>query len=179
MLLQRIGLDVIQEAEQVLTGRALCSLAKIPGLTVYGIKDPDSPRFAHKGGVIVFDMQNMMANQVARELAERGGIGVRSGCHCAHMLIKRLLNISPALQRFQGLMLTLLPRVSLPGLTRISLGIENSGEDIDTLIDTLNKISGQPRTNPFASAQTKIQQQMDDFADAAAQKVYALPKEGV
>ena len=62
MLLQRIGLDVIQEEEQALTARALRGLAQIPGLTVYGIKDPDSPRFAHKGGVIVFDLEGMMAH---------------------------------------------------------------------------------------------------------------------
>ena len=43
VLLQRIGLDVIQEEEQALTGRALRGLAQIPGLKIYGIKDPDSP----------------------------------------------------------------------------------------------------------------------------------------
>jgi selenocysteine lyase/cysteine desulfurase len=88
VLLQRIGLDVIQAEEQALTGQALRGLAQIPGLEVYGIKDSDSPRFAHKGGVIVFGLKDMMANRVAKELAERGGIGVRYGCHCAHMLIK-------------------------------------------------------------------------------------------
>ena len=31
----------------------------------------------------------------ARALAEHGGIGVRYGCHCAHLLIKRLVSISP------------------------------------------------------------------------------------
>ena len=110
VLLQRIGLDVIQEEEQALTGRALRGLAQIPGLTVYGIKDPDSPRFAQKGGVIVFDLKGIMPNRVAKELAERGGIGVRSGCHCAHLLIKRLLHIPPLLEQFQGLILTLFPQ---------------------------------------------------------------------
>ena len=52
VLLQRIGLDVIQEEEQALTARALAGMAQIPGLKLYGIKDPDSPRFAQKGGVI-------------------------------------------------------------------------------------------------------------------------------
>ncbi len=102
VLLQRIGLDVIQEEEQALTGRALRGLAQIPGLTVYGIKDPDSPRFAQKGGVIVFRLEGIMANRVAKELAERGGIGVRSGCHCAHLLIKHLLDIPPLLEQLQG-----------------------------------------------------------------------------
>jgi len=169
VLLQRIGLDLIQEEEQALTGRALRGLAQVPGLTVYGIKDPDSPRFAQKGGVIVFALKGLMANGVAKELAERGGIGVRYGCHCAHLLIKHLLNIHPLLELFQGLVVTLFPRVSLPGLTRVSLGIENSEEDIDTLIHVLGKIARQPRTG------VDIQQQMNDFVRAAAQRVYAQP----
>ena len=173
VLLQRIGLDLIQVEEQALTGRALRGLAQIPGLTMYGIKDPNSPRFAPKGGVIVFRMQGIMANRVAKELAERGGIGVRYGCHCAHLLIKRLL------ERFQGLILNLFPQIFLPGLTRVSLGIENSAEDVDTLIHVLDKIARQLRAgvdSPFASTHTDVQQQMDDFARAAAQRVYTQLK---
>ena len=120
-----------------------------------------------------------MANRVAKELAERGGIGVRSGCHCAHLLIKHLLNIPPLLEQFQGLILTLFPQLSAPGLTRVSLGIENSVEDVDTLIHVLGNIARQPRTgadSPFASTQTAIQKQMDDFARAAAQRVYSQLK---
>jgi selenocysteine lyase/cysteine desulfurase len=182
MLLQRIGFDVIQEEEQALTARALRGLARIPGLEIYGVKDPNSPRFAHKGGVIVFRVEGLMANRVAKELAERGGIGVRSGCHCAHLLIKHLLHIPPWLELFQGVILTLFRQLSLPGLTRVSLGIENSAEDVDTLIHVLDLIARQPRakaSSPFAATQTDIQRQMDDFARAAAQRVYSgLDMEG-
>ena len=77
---------MIQQEEQTLTARALGGLTKIPGIRVYGIKDPDSPRFARKGGVIVFEVKEVLAApQVAKELAERGGTGVRAGCHCAHL----------------------------------------------------------------------------------------------
>jgi selenocysteine lyase/cysteine desulfurase len=175
-LLQRIGLDLIQEEEQALTGRALRGLAQVPGLKIYGIKDLDSPRFAQKGGVIVFGLKDILPNRVAKELSERGGIGVRYGCHCAHLLIKRLLNIHPMLERLQGLILILFPQITLPGLTRVSLGIENSAEDIDTLIHVLGKIARQPRAevdDPFASTQTNVQKQMGDFARAAARRVYA------
>ena len=179
VLLQRIGLDLIKEEEQALTARALRGLAQIQGLTIFGIQGPDSPKFAQKGGVIVFGLQNIMANRVANELAERGGIGVRYGCHCAHMLIKHLLDIHPLLEQFQGLIVTLFPQISLPGLTRISLGIQNSVEEVDTLIRVLGKIAWQSRTgtdNPFAPKQTDIQKQMDDFARAVAQRVYAQLK---
>jgi selenocysteine lyase/cysteine desulfurase len=201
VLLQRIGLDVIQEEEQALTARLLRGLAQIPGLEVFGIKDPASPRFAHKGGVIVFRLEGMMANRVARELAEQGGIGVRYGCHCAHLLIKHLLNIPPLLAGLQGVIVSLFPQVSLPGLTRVSLGIENTAEEIDTLLHVLGKIARQPRTaddnpfdfaqdrpfdfaqdrpfdfaqdRPFAPTQTVVQKQTDDFVRAAAQKVFGL-----
>jgi selenocysteine lyase/cysteine desulfurase len=174
VLLQRIGFDVIQAEEQALTARALRGLKQIPGFTVYGINDPDSPQFARKGGVIVFRVEGLMANRVAKELAVRGGIGVRSGCHCAHLLIKHLLEVPPLLEQFQGALLTLLPHVSLPGLTRVSLGIENSAEEIDTLLRVLRDIVAHPQSGLNGS----FQQQMNDFASAAAQRVYASAREG-
>jgi len=173
VLLQRIGLDVIREEEQALTERALRGLMQAPGLTVFGIT-PDSPRFADKGGVIAFDLKNRMASRVARELAEQGGIGVRSGCHCAHLLIKRLVHISPLLAQFQGVIVSLFPQVSLPGLTRVSLGIENTVGEIDTLIGVVDRIARQPAAedNPFSSTKTDVGRRMDDFARAVAERVY-------
>jgi selenocysteine lyase/cysteine desulfurase len=169
VLLQRIGFAVIQSEEQALTAQALRGLKQIPGITIYGINDPDAPQFARKGGVIVFRVEGLMANRVAQELAERGGIGVRSGCHCAHLLIKRLLNIPPLLEQFQGVILTLFQQVSLPGLTRISLGLENSTEEIDTLLHVLRNIAAQPQN----AAHAAVQRQMCDLASAAALRVYA------
>jgi selenocysteine lyase/cysteine desulfurase len=169
VLLQRIGLDVIQEEEQALTGRALRGLAQIPGLTIYGIQDPESPRFAHKGGVIAFDLKGMMAGRVAGELAARGGIGIRYGCHCAHLLVKRLLHVGPRLALFQGVMLTLVPQIALPGVARVSLGIENTAEDVDTLIQVLGDIARHPRGGRVGKGR------MDEFAAAAARRIYAPP----
>jgi selenocysteine lyase/cysteine desulfurase len=110
-----------------------------------------------------------MANKVAKELAEWGGIGVRSGCHCAHILIKHLVGVGPLLAQIQGFIATLFPKLRFPGLVRVSFGIENSEEDVDTLIQVLGKIVRQPR-NP---GHKDIQQQMNDFVRAAAQRVYA------
>lgn len=170
VLLRRIGLDVIQEEEQALTARALRGLAQIPGLTIYGIKDPDSPRFAKKGGVIVFGLKGVVPSRVAKELAARGGIGVRSGCHCAHLTVKRVLEIPPLLEQLQGLILTLFPKLELPGVVRVSLGIENSADDVDTLLRVLGEIARKSR----AGVDKDVQRQMDDFARFAAQRVYGL-----
>jgi selenocysteine lyase/cysteine desulfurase len=183
LLMTQIGLDVIRADEQALTAMALAGLAEIKGLTVYGIKDPGSPGFASKGGVILFGLKNIMPNGLARELAERGGIGVRYGCHCSHLMIKRLLNVPPALEWFQGFMVSLFPGVVLPGLVRVSLGIENTEEDIERLIIVLRKIAlrkNTTRDKRLPSLQKEIpelplrdvQQQIKDFVTAAEQRIY-------
>jgi len=170
IFLQRIGMELIQEEEQVLTAHALRGMAKIEGLRIFGVKDPDSQGFSSKIGVIVFSMKSMFPNKVAKELAERGGIGVRYGCHCAHILIKHLLKVPPSLQRFQYFLLTLFHKIRLPGLARVSFGIENSQDDVDTLLRVLENMVAKP-----SIPKADIQKRMDDFVRAAAQRVYAQP----
>jgi len=184
VLLQRIGMDLVREEEQVLTGRILQGLAKVPGLRMYGVKDINSTRFAQKGGVIVFALKGIMPNKLAMELAERGGIGVRYGCHCAHILIKHLLGVTPFLARIQGIILAFLPKVRLPGLVRISLGIGNSEEDVDKLIEVLGEIAGKsspkgkwyPNSSPGDTqnmSNSVVKKQMKDFIRSSAQRVYS------
>jgi selenocysteine lyase/cysteine desulfurase len=175
VLLQRVGLEVIQQEEQALTAQALCRLAEIPGLTVFGVRTPESPRFARRSGVIIFTLRGKVATQVARELAEQGGIGVRSGCHCTHMMIKRLLGTSKLLEEFQRLLVTLFPRLSLPGVTRVSLGVENTPEDIDALLDVLGRISLRPAApgNPFRRRKASFRKELEAFTRATADQIYA------
>jgi selenocysteine lyase/cysteine desulfurase len=182
VLLQRIGMDLIREEEQVLTGQALRGLTKIPGLSLYGIKDPESSGFSQKIGVIVFDLKNKMPSKVAKQLALQGGIGVRSGCHCAHIIIKHLLRISPFLESFQRLIQILFPKFRFLGLVRVSMGIENSAADVDTLIETLGKIvvpnPGSPDKKPATRTpglpMAEVKRQMNDFMLVAAKRVYAM-----
>ena len=75
--------------------------------------------------------------------------------------------------------MTLFPKLSLPGVVRVSLGIENSEEDVDRLIQTLDKIASKPRAlndRDFAStpdlSRKVVQQQIDNFVEAATQRVY-------
>jgi len=72
VLLQRIGMDVIQKEEQALTRRTLHGLARIAGLRIHGIRDTDSPRFAQKGGVIVFDLKDIMSNRGGQRTGPAG-----------------------------------------------------------------------------------------------------------
>ena len=185
LLLQRIGMDLIQQEEQALTRRLLNELAQIPEVKVYGIRDPESPGFARKGGVVVFSLGNTMPNIVGKRLAMQGGIGVRYGCHCAHLLIKRILNVPPALARFQHMILLLSHKISLPGLVRVSLGIENSEADVDKFMDALTIIARSSRDKtemqiPSARngatvlSKTDYKRQMKDFLCTAARRVYQI-----
>ncbi len=101
--------------------------------------------------------------------AARGGIGVRAGCHCAHLTVKQMLGIPPWAQQFQGVMLTL-RRMELPGVVRVSLGIENSEDDVDTLLRVLGEIA---RHSGGKTDKKAARRQMDDFAETAARRVYA------
>jgi selenocysteine lyase/cysteine desulfurase len=169
VLLQRIGLDVIQADEQALTARALLGMRQVQGLKIHGIADPESPAFVHKGGVIPFDLKGRISHSVARKLAARGGIGVRSGCHCAHLTVKRMLGVPPWAERLQGLILSVFRRFELPGVVRVSLGLQNTEEDVDTLIHALEAIARQPKGG---SPDKNVQRQMDEFSEVAAQRVY-------
>ena len=175
VLLQRIGMEVIQKEEQALTARALRGLANTGGIKIHGIKDPDSPAFARKLGVIAFEVKGTLSGRVANALAERGAIGVRYGCHCAHILIKHLVGVPPSLEWIQRLMAKLVPRVRFPGLVRVSLGIENCEEDIDAFLSVLGKFARQRRTPGESPAVPKkvIKQQINDFVKASASRVYS------
>jgi selenocysteine lyase/cysteine desulfurase len=170
VLLQRIGMTVIQEEEQTLTARALRGLARIPGIKVFGIAHPESASFAHKGGVIPFGLKGVIAHTVARRLAARGGIGVRSGCHCAHLTVKRLAAIPPWAEQFQRVILTVLRRFELPGVVRVSLGIENTEADVDALLSIVDGVARRPKAGP---AEKAVRQRMDDACRAAGERVYA------
>jgi len=192
VLLQRVGLDVIEKEERRLTLRALQGLARIPGIKIYGMQDPQSSRFQSKGGVIAFSLAHVPHNLAAQELAESGGIGVRNGCFCAHLLVKHLLEIHPLRARAADLSLILFPgftSVILPGLVRASLSIDNDENDIDHLVRTLEKIASTPRplvTRLIASTnngtpflpRTETQKQMQEFCQAAINRVYSLDEMG-
>jgi selenocysteine lyase/cysteine desulfurase len=110
-----------------------------------------------------------MAPAVGGELAARGGIGICYGCHCAHLLVKHIVHVGPRLEIFQRGIVTLFPRLSLPGVARASLGLENTADDVDTLLRVLGQIAGAPK----AKVAKSMRRQMDDFAGAAARRVYA------
>jgi selenocysteine lyase/cysteine desulfurase len=123
---------------------------------------------AQRGGVIAFDLKGRMPSRVARALAEGGGIGVRSGCHCAHMLIKRLAGVPPWAERVQKLIVTLFPRFELPGVVRVSLGLENTDADVERLASTLRAL-----TSRELGARGKMPRRLESFVAERTTRVWA------
>jgi selenocysteine lyase/cysteine desulfurase len=187
-LLQRIGMDVMEKWEKELVFRLLRGLSGIKGIEIFGIANPDSKRLAQKGAVVSFCFNNVPHNLAAKQLAEQGGIGVRNGCFCAHLLVKHLLNIHPVRALALNIGVILLPRLTsafLPGLVRVSFGLENNFNDIDRLIEILEKIVNEPSsginrllalnrngTAFFPHIVTK--QKMQEFFEVHIQRVYSF-----
>jgi selenocysteine lyase/cysteine desulfurase len=185
LLLHRIGFNVIREEEMALTRRALQGMMQIPGLTVYGISDPGSPRFENKTGVICFDIKNMAAGSVAKKLALNGGIGARYGCLCAHIIIKHLLHFTPLFEQFQKMIVLTFPSLKLPGFARVSFGIENTEAEVDTLICELKKIAKGENSGGMSSfsgdniltlqGSKEVQSQIKNMINGITSRVYDKP----
>ena len=171
ILLQQIGLELVRHEEQVLTLRLLRGLNQIPGIRLFYNQDDSNSVLTKKGGVISFEIKGMNPHKVAKLLAEIGGIGVRSGCHCSHILIKHLLKIPPFVQKLQRIIVTLFPKIELPGMVRISLGIENTEVDIDAFINVLKEIARGKKEKVHYPCEN-IKQQIEDFIKTVDQKVY-------
>jgi cysteine desulfurase / selenocysteine lyase len=71
-----------------LTARALDGLSAIPGITIYGPRDP-----ARRTSLVAFNLPGRDPVQVAEEL-DRAGIEARAGCHCA-TLAHHALGLDP------------------------------------------------------------------------------------
>jgi selenocysteine lyase/cysteine desulfurase len=77
---------------------------------------------------------------VAAILGYEFGIGVRSGCFCAHPYILHLLQIThEESQRVREKMLSG-DKTDMPGLIRASLGLYNTRNDIDALVESLYRV---------------------------------------
>jgi len=149
LLLNRIGMQMIEDEERMLTERTLEGLAKIDSLRLFGLKTKTHSGFSRKLGVIVFDKKIMTPKSLANKLAQEGGIGVRYGCHCAHIIVKQILGISPGLETFQRWIQLTFPRLKLQGVVRVSFGLENSVGDVDRFLDKISAIV-QPSKNKLS-----------------------------
>ncbi len=112
--LSKIGMDNIRQHEIELTSYAIDKLSNVKGLHIYGTKD-----LSKRGGVISFNFADVHPHDVAQIIDEEG-IAVRSGHHCAQVLMERL---------------------NVAATSRASFYIYNTKEEIDKLINSLNKVA--------------------------------------
>lgn len=106
--LERVGLDAVHAHEQTLLAYALNRLEEIPGMQTYGA----APQ---RGGLVSFNLGDVHPHDVA-QFADREGVAIRAGHHCAQPLMRRL-----------GVMAT----------GRASLYLYNTEEDVDQLVAAL------------------------------------------
>lgn len=137
--LRAVGMAQVAAHEAELTAYALTELPKVPGLTIFGDRDP--ARAYARLGVIPFNLGSVPHFLVAAILGFEFGIGVRNGCFCAHPYILHLLGLRGAeVDRVRQEMLAH-DRSHMPGLVRVSFGLYNTLAEVDGLIDALQRIA--------------------------------------
>ena len=134
--LQQIDLETIAEHERELTRYALDRMTEVEGFVLYGLPSLDRDRL----GVICFTLGDLPHALVSAILSCEYGIGTRNGCFCAHPYVKRLLHLTPDEVRMVIADILRGDRSSIPGMVRVSFGIYNTVEEIDTLITALRDI---------------------------------------
>jgi cysteine desulfurase / selenocysteine lyase len=108
--LATLGMERVRTHERELTWYMLKRLSEVPGLRVVG-----PPEAARRGGLASFAIEGMHPHDVA-ELADRGGVCIRAGHHCAQPLMRRL---------------------GMSATARASVGVYNTPEDVDALLAAL------------------------------------------
>jgi selenocysteine lyase/cysteine desulfurase len=137
-VLMDLGMENVAAHEDHLIAYALDRLRDIHGVTVYGQADP--ARSSEKVGVIPFNMDGLSHFLVASILGYEGGVGVRSGCFCAHPYVVHLLQLPERElfdwrdQAIQG------DKTNLPGMVRASFGCYNTTDDVDRMVEMLHRI---------------------------------------
>ena len=134
--LREIGWKRIVDHERELRIRTLAGLAKIPGLRVTGPRDAESAI-----GVIPFTIEGMAHGLIAAILGYEHGIGVRSGCFCAHPYVAHLLGLDNDEAREWAQRVRHGDKRDAPGMVRVSFGLYNDYTDVDRLLAALRRVA--------------------------------------
>lgn len=110
--LEKIGMENVRKHEIDLTRYALDSILSMKYVTVYGPRDPN-----YRGGVISFNIADIHPHDLATIMNDHG-IAIRSGHHCAQVLMQRL---------------------DVPATSRASFYIYNTKEEIDKFVNAIKE----------------------------------------
>jgi cysteine desulfurase/selenocysteine lyase len=103
----------VRAHERALTAYMLERLSEVPGLRVVGPAEADA-----RGGLVSFTIDGMHPHDIA-ELADRGGVCIRAGHHCAQPLMARY---------------------DVPSMARASVYLYTTHEEIDALGEGLGEV---------------------------------------
>ena len=112
--IEQLGMDSIREHEKAITAYAIERLQDI-GATIYGPLD-----LGIRGGVLAFNLNEVHPHDMAT-IVDQEGVCIRAGHHCAQPLMRRL---------------------GVPATARASFYIYNDNDDVDALIEALDKAKG-------------------------------------
>ena len=149
-VLQSVGMDVIAAHETELLQHAYRKLKKLKGLLLYG----PTENLSDKVGVITFNIEGMHHALAAAILGIEGGIGVRNGCFCAHPYVKELLKMTPDEDRQLTEEVLSGDKSRMPGMVRASLGCYNTEDDIDALVDMLDRVVHRRFSGRYVQSKT-------------------------
>jgi selenocysteine lyase/cysteine desulfurase len=138
-VLMEVGMDQVAAHEQELVEYTLERLGAMEGITIYGETDP--ARASEKVGAIPFNLEGVSHFLVAAILGYEAGVGVRSGCFCAHPYVVHLLKLTDdEAATWRGQLLGG-DKSSMPGMVRMSFGCYNNIDDIDRMMEMLERIA--------------------------------------
>jgi selenocysteine lyase/cysteine desulfurase len=136
--LLRVGMDAVAAHEEELLRYAVQRLQTVPGIRIYG--ETDLARMGDKVGVIPFNLEGVSHFLLAAILGYEGGIGVRSGCFCAHPYVVHLLNLDEYTANTWRDQILHGDRSHMPGMVRMSFGCYSNTTDVDRLVAMLQRI---------------------------------------
>ncbi len=116
--LEKIGMDEVREHERQLTEYALKQFKGINGVKIYGPPFAKATEGHGRGALVAFTIEGIHAHDVA-QILDSEGIAVRSGHHCTMPMHEKL---------------------GISGTTRVSFGIYNTIDEVDRLIEGLEKV---------------------------------------
>ena len=115
--LQALGMQRVRVHERDLVAYALDRLGDLPGVRLFGPRDPEL-----RSGVVTFTVEGIAPHDLAVAL-DCLGIAIRSGRHCAHPLHKRL---------------------GVGTTARASFSVYSGYDDVDALVDGVVAIQRRP-----------------------------------
>jgi cysteine desulfurase/selenocysteine lyase len=111
--LEELGMDNVRQHEIELTNYAMEKIGAT-GATIYG------PKASERGGVVSFNLDEVHPHDMATIL-DQDGLCIRAGHHCAQPLMRKL---------------------GVAATARASFYIYNTHEDVDVLVDSLERSKG-------------------------------------